>query len=111
MNDIKRGTTPTINVKIDGLDFGEIQKVEFVFKYRAISTDPEICSKYYPGGGVSYDSSVPCFSIRFSDEETREFAPGSRIYMDTRITLVGGAIPMTNIAQFSVTETLFGEVT
>ena len=107
MESIKRGTTPTISTKVDGVEFGDIQKVEFIFKNRISPDAPSLCMKYYPGGGASYNSQDRSFDISLNESETRDFTANKTVYMDTRITLVGGSIPKTNIVQFSVIETLF----
>lgn len=110
MESIKRGTTPTISAHVEGVEIDNIEKIEFIFKHIVSSRAAAICTKFYPGGGVSYDAQNETFDIALTDAETRKFWAASTAYMDTRITLTGGVIPQTDIVQFSVLETLFPEV-
>ena len=107
MTTIKRGTTPTITVQIFGVTPGSVDKIEFLFKNQQNEYAQEICYKVYPGDDVSYNSEKNCFQISLTDAETRRFIPRKTAYMDTRITLTGGAIPATEIASFNVNDTLF----
>lgn len=110
MESIKRGTTPTISAHVEGVEIDDIEKIEFIFKHIVSSRAAAICTKFYPGGGVSYDAQSTTFDIALTEAETRKFCAASTAYMDTRITLNGGVIPQTDIVQFSVFETLFPEV-
>lgn len=107
MTNIKRGTTPTIMVQIDGITPADAEKIEFVFKHQMLETAHEICYKAYPGAAVTFDAENGCFLIAFSDEETRAFVRGNTVYMDTRIIFPDGSIPATEIVRIGVTETLF----
>ena len=106
---IKRGTTPTLAVQIDGITPEAVQRVEFTFKLRPMEKEPEILGKIYPGD-VSYDAEAGRWLVPFTEAETRLFRPRSDVYMDTRITLADGTIPTTEIAHFCVAETLFEAV-
>lgn len=110
MTSIKRGTTPTIVVQIDGITPEDIQKIEFIFKHNAKESAKEICYKVYPGNDVTFDQQSGCFHISVTEDETRAFLAGATGYMDTRITLLNGSIPATDIARFVVMETLFKAV-
>lgn len=103
---IKRGTTPTLSIIIDGITPTDVSKVEFIFKPRRSEEARCIMEKSYPEN-VSYDANESVWHIPFTDAETRVFTPGCDIFMDTRITLKDGAIPATEITSFKVTETLF----
>lgn len=104
---IKRGTTPTITVQITGITPEDAEKIEFIFKHQKSEYAREICAKVYPGEDVSYHSDTSCFHIALTDAETRLFQANNTVYMDTRITLVGGTIPATEIVSFGITDTLF----
>ena len=106
---IKRGTTPTLAVQIDGIKPEMVQSVEFTFKLRLAEQEPEILGKIYPGV-VSYDAAEGRWLVPFTEAETRLFRPRSDVYMDTRITLSDGTIPTTELAHFCVEETLFEAV-
>lgn len=107
MANIKRGTTPTLEVRIGEIDISEVERIDFVFKYKAQSCAPKIIEKHYPDDGVSYDSDRSLFEIEFSESETYSLKPYENLFMDTRIVLAGGFIPDTSIVRINVKETLF----
>lgn len=107
MTYIKRGTTPTIRVRLEGIRPEDVQSVEFIFKPFVIEEGHVLLRKAYPGG-VTYDETEALWLIPLEEEETRLFPQKKRVYMDTRITFPDGAIPATTIVDFSVYETLFG---
>ena len=107
MANIKRGTTPTIRVRMDGIKPEDVKSVEFMFKPIVTDAGYELLHKVYPGD-VSYDETDALWLIPLTQEETRRLPKFKRVYMDTRITFPDGAIPTTNIVDLSVTETLFG---
>lgn len=107
MAQIKRGTTPTIRVRLEGIRPEAVKSVEFIFKPFVIEDGHELLKKSYPGQ-VQYDDTGQLWLIPLTEEETRLFPQRKRVYMDTRITFPDGAIPATNIVDFSVYETLFG---
>lgn len=109
MTYIKRGTTPTLAVQIEGITPEAVERVEFTFKLRPAEQEPEILGKLYPGA-VGYDAETERWLVPFTEAETRLFLPRRDVYMDTRITLTDGTIPTTEIAHFCVAETLFEAV-
>ena len=107
MTQIKRGTTPTIRVRMEGIKPEDVRSVEFLFKPIVTDAGYELLHKVYPGD-VTYDDANSLWLIPLTQEETRRLPKYKRVYMDTRITFPDGAIPATNIVDLSVTETLFG---
>ena len=107
MAQIKRGTTPTIRVKLDGIRPEDVQSVEFIFKPFVIEEGHELLKKSYPGD-VTYDETEALWLIPLTEAESRLFPQRKRVYMDTRITFPDGAVPFTNIVDFCVYDTLFG---
>lgn len=105
---MKNGTTPTLKVQIQNFNVSQAQRVEFVFKAQKKEAAKLLLKKCWPDD-VTYDEENGLFLLRISEEESRIFVPNSRVYMDTRITLTGGAIPTTSIAEIFVTPTLFEE--
>lgn len=106
MNEIQRGTTPVIPVRLRNLDEGkEIASVEFVFKNRESENAPAVVYKKYPGGGVVRDGEY--FMVSLTAAETRMFVAKARLYMGTRIVYADGSIPRTTTVQIEVDETLF----
>lgn len=108
---MKRGTTPTLKIRINGIDISTVQKIEFIFKMQQREAAKMVILKSFVKDNFNYDTENSVFSVRFTEEETRLFTPDSTVYMDTRITLDDGTIPETSIAKFNVTPTLFEEGT
>ena len=108
MTAIKRGTTPTIRVRLKDIRPEDVQSVEFLFKSFVTDEGHVLFHKAYPGD-VTYDETEKLWMLPLTQEDTR-LLPSlmKRVYMDTRITFPDGAIPTTNIVDLSVTETLFG---
>ena len=105
---IKRGTTPHLSIRFNGLDdAAAVESVEFLFKQHSSETAPALLRKKWPENVQREDSGV--YRIFLTAEETRRFAAGNYIYMDTRVTLLGGNILPTSIVTIKVTPTLFGE--
>lgn len=107
MTYIKRGTTPTIRVRMDGIKPEGVKSVEFLIKPFITDEGHELLHKAYPGD-VTYDDTEALWLLPLTQEDTRRLPKYKRVYMDTRITFLDGAIPFTNIVELSVTETLFG---
>lgn len=107
MTNIKRGTTPTIRVRLDGIKPEEVKSVEFMFKPVITDAGYVLLHKKYPGD-VTYDDTEKLWLLPLTQKDTRRLPKFKRVYMDTRITFQDGAIPATNIVDLSVTETLFG---
>lgn len=107
MTQIKRGTTPTIRVRMEGIKPEDVKSVEFLIKPFVTDEGHELLHKVYPGD-VTYDENEALWLLPLTEEETRLMPKYKRVYMDTRITFPDGAIPATNIVDLSVTETLFG---
>lgn len=107
---MKNGTTPTLKVQIQNFDISKVQRVEFAFKAQKKEAAQLLLKKCWPDEtSVTYDEENGLFLLRISEEESRIFVPNSRVYMDTRITMTGGTIPTTSIAEIFVTPTLFEE--
>lgn len=107
MTQIKRGTTPTIRVRLEGIRSEDVRSVEFLIKPFVTDEGHELLHKSYPGD-VTYDEAEALWLLPLTEEETRRLPKYTRVYMDTRITFQDGAVPFTNIVDLSVTETLFG---
>ena len=106
--DIKRGTTPHLSVRFNGLDENAaVESIEFLFKQYANENSPALLRKRYPDNVQREDSGI--YRMFFTAEETRRFSTDKYMYMDTRITLLGGEIPPTSIVTIMVTPTLFHE--
>lgn len=107
MATVKRGTTPTIRIKLNTEDVSIFKTVEFLFKAQNTENDnvPYV-KKVYPGGGVELNNGV--FEIYFDEAETRAFAPDSSVYIDVRPITAQGKIPRTPIRTLRVAPTLFG---
>ncbi len=103
---VKRGTTPTLEIKFNNVDFADVKSIDFVFKHQKSESGRVIVEKKYPVDGTCKDGVV---KLRFTESETRKFTSGSVVYMDTRIILSDGSIPETSIAEFNVNPTLFEE--
>lgn len=103
---VKRGTTPTLEIKFNNIDFADVKAIDFVFKHQKSESGRVIVEKKYPDDGTCKDGVV---KLRFTESETRKFTSGSVVYMDTRIILSDGSIPETSIAEFNVNPTLFEE--
>lgn len=106
MATIKRGTTPTIRVALDGIVPDETSTIEFIFKPSPFENARTLLEKKYPDN-VEYDPRYRLYLLTLTDEETRRLPQRHKVYMDTRITLRNGAIPTTEIAEFMISETLF----
>lgn len=108
--DIKRGTTPHLSVRFNGLDDdAAVESIEFLFKQHPSESAPPLLKKRYPDNVRREEGGI--YRIFLTAEETRRFTPGKYMHMDTRITLIGGDIPPTSIVTVMVTPTLFsGEV-
>lgn len=106
--DIKRGTTPHLSVRFNGLDDdAAVESIDFVFKQQASETGPALLRRRYPDNVQRKEGGV--YRMFFTAEETRKFVAGKYIHIDTRITLAGGNIPPTSIVTVMVTPTLFSE--
>jgi len=104
---MKRGTTPTLKISIEKINIEDVKTIEFIFKSRKQEASETIILKKYPDD-ASYADNV--FLLKFTDAETRLFASGSTVFMDTRIVCKNGTIPETDIAEIPVKPTLFEEV-
>lgn len=107
MTHIKRGTTPTIRVQLEGIRPEDVRRVEFMFKPFITDAGHVLLHKSYPGD-VTYDDAEELWLLPLTQEDTRRLPKFKHVYMDTRITFSDGTIPATNIVDLSVTETLFG---
>ena len=107
MTQIKRGTTPTIRVRLEGIRPEDVRSVEFLFKPVITDAGHVLLHKAYPDD-VKYDDSEKLWLIKLTQDDTRRLPKFKLVYMDTRITFADGAIPYTNIVDIQVTETLFG---
>lgn len=103
---MKRGTTPTLRVQID-VDPDIVERVDFLFKQFSSEDAPALLEKRWPSDDVSYSDGK--FLIAISAEETRRFQEQRSLYMDTRISMIGGKIPATEIVTLMMHPTLFSE--
>lgn len=109
MANIKRGTNTTLPVKITGVDWDDVSKVEFVFKQEQSESAAAVKTAVYtPSGAISRDGDV--IYIPWTNEETYAFKRSAGYYMDTRISLASSSDnPNTGAPIFlQFTATLFG---
>lgn len=126
---MKRGTTPTLHIELEGINLAEIAKITFIFKQEENEWCRESVIKsanilevngeydFDPDGEIYLDEiktkGVLPIAIEFSEEDTRTFEGGNYFYMDTRIEkrTVDGAtkVVSTDIAKIMMTKTLFSE--
>lgn len=108
---MKRGTTPTIPIRIN-MPFDNVIRVEFIFKKIASEYAQTLLHKVFEGeipirqGDTTENFIV---DLNLTADETMNLSVGD-IYMDTRIVLTGDLIPATKIVKMNVSETLFREV-
>ncbi len=107
---VKRGTTPTLVIRLETVDMSLVKRIDFVFKEQKNEHSKALITKNYPENG-DYDEENNKILLKFSDKETRLFTANSTVYMDTRIILNDGSIPKTSIAEFDINPTLFAEGT
>jgi len=105
---MKRGTTPSLKVKI-GIDHTVVTRIDFVFKQQRSETCNTKVEKYYPNGGVTYDSTNDVWLVAFSEDDTRTFQEDTTFYMDTKISCGSGHYPSTKIVPLYMNATLFEE--
>lgn len=104
---MKNGTTSILPVRfrINGAD---VESIIFLFKQEKSNSAPEILVKNYPGD-VQYKEECNVFEVPFSEADTWLFAEDEPFYMDTRLTLISGAIPETPIVTLRMHPTLFSK--
>lgn len=107
MSAFKRRTTPRQKVQV-GVDVGVISTMTFIYKTEKTEEAEVLVEKTYPGE-VTYDEVGGYFVIPWTEEETLLFQPNDIFYMDTRIELEDGSVPVTNIISLTMNPTLFGE--
>jgi len=105
MATIKRGTTPTLRVKINVSDVGIFDRVDFLFKQGYQDGAPQVL-KTYPSGDVELVNGV--YVIKFSEGETRVFVPNANVLLDVRPVMANGGIPRTPIKTLQIAPTLYG---
>lgn len=104
---MKRGTTPTLRVKFLTENISGIARIDFLLKQDEVEGQGVQVLKRYPGEDVTFDSDAGVFLIKYTEEETRLFAPNTFIYMDTLPVLSNGNVVATEIERIRVTPTLF----
>lgn len=105
---MKRGTTPTIPIKIN-MPFDNVERVEFIFKPYLSECANTLLHKVFDGNIPIKDGDTSeSFTVELdlTAEETMQLYAGD-VYMDTRIVLTGNIIPATQIVKVNITETLF----
>ena len=107
MDEIKRGTTPTIGVRLN-IQNVEVSTIDFLFKQEMDENGEELVKKSYPDE-VDYDAATDRYLVPLTESETRLFQERHVFYLDTKITLVGGSIPPTDIVTIEMNPTLFAE--
>ncbi len=106
--EIKRGTTPIISVRFNGLDAdADVASAEFVFKQECSEDAPELVRKRWPDEVTRTEDGV--FRLPFSESETRLFEARKYVYMDARLRLAGGGVAAAPVAALMVQPTLFAE--
>lgn len=105
---MKRGTTPTLKVKIN-IDISQFSSVEFLFKQTITEEDisTSILKVYPTTQGLTYENGI--FYIPFTEQETYNFIPNKSFYLDTRPITLTGSILATEIVEIPMNPTLFGE--
>lgn len=99
---VKRGTTPTLQVYLDGVDLAEVKSVTFLFKRNVSERLPALLEKT-----VENPEANPV-EVELTMEETYAL-DFPEIWMDTRIVLSSGKVPPTELVQLSVGATLFAQ--
>ena len=116
---MKQNTTPVLPIEIL-MPFENIQRIEFIFKRLNTNNYNNDLYRSYPAliHKIFEDADIPIaettdgsFVVRvpFTTEETLKIPVGP-VYMDTRIVLVDGSIPETEIVKINMNATLFEEV-
>lgn len=112
---VKRNTTPVLPIKVN-LPLSDILRIEFLFKEKKMDNFPELVRKVYDlrDGPIPVKEGEDTFesftvTCEFTAEETLRL-PAGTIFMDTRVVLLNGKIPGTEIVEIEVTPTLFKEV-
>lgn len=100
--EVKRGTTPTLQVYLDGVDLSDVDSVTFLFKACQFEDAPALLEKT-----IKSPESNPV-EVSFTLEETYDL-PNTEIWMDTRIVLQSGKVPPTEMVLIHVMGTLFPE--
>lgn len=104
---VKRGTTPTLPIKINIEDMSQIASINFLFKQQMTDTGEPGVMKTYPSESVVYEGGI--FYVEFTDEETREFRADSTIYLDVKPITTNGKILATKIVPINMYATLYPE--
>lgn len=99
---IKRGTTPAIQIHLDGVDAADIASVTFLFKAAELESASVLVKKT-----VEKPESNP-IEIVFTQEETYRL-PTLGVWMDTRIRLNSGKIPPAELVKLDIGKTLFSQ--
>lgn len=107
---MKRGTTPTLPIKIK-MPFGNVKSIEFIFKKDVSEYSNTLLYKAFENNIPVKEQGDDYFVVELSltAEETMRLSVGD-VYMDTRVILTGDLIPETQIVKFNVNDTLFRQV-
>lgn len=107
---MKQNTTPTLEIEID-FPFVDIKRLEFIFKDEPKTYARTLIHKAFEVEFPVTETTEESFklSLDFSTAETMKLTPG-KVFMDTRIVLLDGTVPETEIVELEVKTTLFGEV-
>lgn len=92
---ITRGTTPTIDITIDELDFDEVDLVKVTFKQYK-----ELFTKSNRDGGLTIHDQV--ISIPLNEQETLAMQVRYKLEIQVRGTFTNGGRWATNILEESV---------
>ena len=96
---MRRGTTPTLKLKITGIDKDALKDV-FV-------TVAQGSNKFTKSGDdVTYNEDEQVFNIRLTEEETLSFKP-SAVSIQVRATTQDDEIVATNIRQVMMEDVLY----
>lgn len=107
---MKRGTTPTLPIKIK-MPFSNVKSIEFIFKKDISEYSNTLLYKVFENNIPVKEQGDTEFVVELSltAEETMRLSVGD-VYMDTRIILTGDLIPETKIIKVNINDTLFRQV-
>lgn len=95
---MKRGTTPTLNIALDGVNVGDLDKI-----YITLKQDDSVLTK--SGEGVTVNEEDNSVSVSFNQKETLFFRPGY-VYLQMRAVTSGGNAIATDVQKIDAVEIL-----
>ena len=103
---MQRGRTPTLQLSICNLDIESVDRIDFMFKQERSEDCTTQVLKTYPSADVTVDANG-VFSLQWTAEETRVFAPNKTFYLDVRPIDKDGNIIETVMVILTMNDTLF----